>query len=282
MSDKRDRATVRPWHRADLAAAHSLTNDARWPHRLEDWHFAFRLGIGFVAVVDNRVVGVAVCFHHGPGHATVGLIIVSPDVQGRGIGRLLTEAALEAAGDRSVLLNATEAGRPLYERLGFRTFGEIRQHQGIVPALPAAAPSADVVRAVGDEGHLLVSLDETATGLQRTELLRALRSDGRAVVLERANRAAGYAIVRDFGRGRVIGPVVAPDVAGATRLIERLLAEHGGDFVRLDVPVDSGLPAWLAARGLVNVGPATSMVRGRLPAPAGPARLFALVSQAIG
>lgn len=282
MTRRADDVPVRPWRRADLAAAHALSAAANWPHRLQDWQFAFDIGVGFVAVAGDRVVGTAVCFQHGEAYATVGLILVSADMQGRGLGRRLTEAVLAAAGARSVMLNATAAGRPLYERLGFRSCGEIRQHHGIVRALPSRPVGGPFRQCDAANQTYLASLDAAASGLQRSILLQRLCAEGSAICLAGDSPAEGFAIVRAFGRGVVIGPVVAPDVERARSLIDHLLEAHIGTFVRLDVPADSGLPAWLEERGLAGAGPATTMVRGALPSPPGPARLFALASQAVG
>jgi hypothetical protein len=54
--------TYRRMTESDLAGAHVLSQAVRWPHRLEDWQFVLRLGIGFVAVEGDTVVGTALCW----------------------------------------------------------------------------------------------------------------------------------------------------------------------------------------------------------------------------
>jgi hypothetical protein len=108
------------------------------------------------------------------------------------------------------------------------------------------------------------------------------------VVLDRGGRAAGFAVLRRFGIGQVIGPVVAPDAAAARALIGHFLASNPGQFIRVDVPEESGLSPWLQELGLADVGPAIRMVRGAALPPgekgeeAGAVRRFALASQAFG
>jgi len=49
-------------------------------------------------------------------------MVVVPEAQRRGVGSAILERLLERAASRTiVVLVATAAGRPLYERYGFRT-----------------------------------------------------------------------------------------------------------------------------------------------------------------
>jgi hypothetical protein len=94
--------------------------------------------------------------------------------------------------------------------------------------------------------------------------------------------ARGFAMVRRFGRGFVIGPVVAPDAEGAKALMAHLVGLNAGKFVRIDIDFDSGLMAWLEDLGLQRVDAPTVMVRGTMRAPRTPPRLYALITQALG
>ncbi|AWN50212.1 GNAT family N-acetyltransferase [Methylobacterium terrae] len=251
-----------------------------WPYRIEDWDFALRLGRGFVLERDGGVVGTAALFPYGESHATVGMIIVAKAAQGRGYGTRLVAALIEAAGPRSILLNSTPEGRALYERYGFVPAGTLRQHQGPFTAQVPPLPD-DRVRAMvpADLGAVL-RLDRAATGLDRRPLVEALAAAGDGFVLLRDGAPAGYAISRPFGRGHVVGPVVAGDAAEARRLIAAALARLDGRFVRVDTSTESGLSSWLTGIGLPQTGDALTMVRGTLP-PAGPMRVFALSNQSL-
>jgi len=70
---------------------------------------------------DREIVGTGVATVSGR-VGWVGTIWVAPALRRRGLGRAITEAVieeLEASGCRTLVLVATEAGRPVYERLGF-------------------------------------------------------------------------------------------------------------------------------------------------------------------
>ena len=243
-----------------------------------------RLGIGVTAEDDNGdLVGTALAWRFGVDQGAIGLIAVSPTAQRRGLGRRLTTAALDCLKDRTVVLHATAAGLPLYETLGFVADGTVRQHQGAaygVRLMPL--PPGRRLRPIGRSAIVpLATLDRAAPGLDRSELMVALLEASGGVVLDDDGAAVGFALLRRFGRGHVIGPVTAPDAASAQALVGHLIGQHAGEFIRVDVPEAAGLSEWLQQLGLADAGPAIRMVRGHLSR-SGPVMTYALASQAFG
>jgi hypothetical protein len=113
-------------------------------------------------------------------------------------------------------------------------------------------------------------------------MLSRLIEVGDGYVFVRDGIPRGYAISRLFGRGHVIGPVVAESPTDARALIEAALAPLGRVFVRIDTSTTSQLGEWLEGIGLEQVSDATTMVLGT-PAPStGPARTFAIANQSFG
>ncbi|CRM29010.1 GNAT family N-acetyltransferase [Pseudomonas sp. 24 R 17] len=274
--------TYRPMTVTDLPAAHALSVQLKWPHRLEDWAMLQRVSDGFVVMDGERLIGSAFTCPQGD-YATIGLVIVSNDYQGQGIGRRLMEKALAACDSRTPLLNATLAGAPLYASQGFVEFGRVQQHQGqaLVPDLVALAPG-ESCRALGAEDHAtLLALAKAASGLDRREVLRDLQVE-QAVGIERDGQLRGFALLRPFGRGRCIGPVVAENLNQAKHLIAALLAQVPDTFVRIDIPVVCGLSDWLESAGLKNIDTVAQMALGTPPQASQGVYPFALITQAIG
>ncbi|MFX5668641.1 GNAT family N-acetyltransferase, partial [Acinetobacter baumannii] len=78
-------------------------------------------------------------------YASLGLVIITDALQGRGLGRAMMQRLLQDAGTRNVILNATEAGRPLYEKLGFVVTDTLSQHQSTTArATPVLAAGARI------------------------------------------------------------------------------------------------------------------------------------------
>ena len=271
-----------PFARSHLEGALKLSQEMSWPYLLKDWDSALLLGRGFVVTSAGAVMGTALWWPYGETHASAGMIIVSKAVQGRGYGARLMDALLAAARPRVITLNSTAEGMELYRRRGFVSVGVIHQHQGI-PSERYEAPRPCLVRAMTpSDFEAITHLDRQATGWTRREMLNRLIEAGDGYVLLRDGVRCGYAICRLFGRGHVIGPVVAESPTDARALIEAALAPLGSVFVRVDTSATSQLGEWLEGIGLQQVSDATTMVLGTQMPSTGPARTFALANQSFG
>lgn len=279
----------RPMTSEDVAAAHALSVQLKWPHRLEDWAMLQRVAEGFVVEDDGHLdaghlIGTAFACPQGA-YATIGLVIVSDEYQGQGIGRKLMELALEACMPRTAILNATLAGVPLYASQGFVEFGQIHQHQGQaqvadIPALPAGEQCRSLT---ADDRVRQLELANAGSGLDRESVLGELfEVVEHSVGIERDGQLRSFAMLRPFGRGHCIGPVIAESSEQAKHLIAELLARVPEAFVRIDIPADSGLSAWLEKAGLKQVDSVAQMARGTPPRAVGGVSQFALVTQAMG
>jgi GNAT superfamily N-acetyltransferase len=279
--------TLRPLEARDLDGALRLSQAERWSHRLEDWQFHFRLGRGWVACDDDgKVLGTASWWAYGEQFGTVGLVLVDQAHQGQGIGRQLMNVVMNDAGPRVLQLVATKAGLTLYQRCGFREHHGIRQHQGTAARIPALAPLRDtLLRTVSlADPEAICDLDAAAFGADRRQLVSAVLNAGSGVgvIAHRNGHLAGFALERQSGRGTTIGPIVAEDEALAIALIAHQLNTNGG-FTRVDVPADATqLADWLETAGLGCVDHVTAMVRGNVREERAQARVFGLVSQALG
>ena len=274
-----DTITLLPVSMADLDAVAALVEAIRWPHRRADVAALIELGRGRLARAgDGRTLGVGLWWPVGDTAARIGLVVVSPASQGHGIGRRLVERLLADTAPRSVMLLATQAGRPLYQKLGFVDVGAVCQHQGEYrggghtdPRVRMAGP--------GDRTAIL-RLDAAALGAAREGMLDHLLAVGRVFVLVEDGRVAGYAIERAFGHGSVVGPVVAASEPHAIALFD---AAARPGFVRVDRPSDAAnFGRHLTACGLTLDSESPAMLRGHWPQATGPQRILALAGHALG
>lgn len=283
QSRREETLAIGPLGAGDLAVAHRLSSAVHWPHRLEDWQSVHRLGIDVAAHLDGRLVGTAMAWRLGRDWARLGMVVVAPEHQGRGIGRRLTEALLPELAGRGITLHATAAGAQLYRRLGFVPCGVVCQHQGAAFSVGIAAPlPGERLRPAGRADYpTIVALDAAASGMSRAEVLAALMEVSAALVLDRTGEPAGFALLRRFGRGHLIGPVVAPDEEAARLLIGHWLGQRQGAFLRVDLADAPALSDWVQEVGLTVTDEVVHMTSAPLPAPR-TGRCFALISQALG
>jgi len=261
--------TLRPMQAGDLAAMHRLAQQMSWPHRAEDCAQLFALGAGTVAVdAAGLTVGGGLRWSFGHDVGTIGLVLVAPEQQGRGIGRALMTALIADLEPRALMLNATVEGLELYKKLGFVSTGFVRQHQArraeapVLPSVPAVA----VRRAVPADHAALCALDAAAFGTDRSALVSRLLADGDAWVVDHAGRPAGFAVLRAFGRGTIIGPVVAPSEDEAIALMAAAAKAAPPGVVRGDIPAQAErLGDWLTTAGLPAVDTVPIMLRGCWP-----------------
>ena len=272
-------ADLKPEH---LDGAAALSRQAGWPHRREDWAMALSLSSGVVAIEEGRVVGTAMTTPYGQVAATINMVIVDEALRGRGVGKRLMTLALKASEGRETRLVATEDGLPLYEKLGFRATGTILQHQGVPVPTP---PQADSRIGWAEQANVgdLSAMDRQACGMDRATLIGWLARHARIALLRQEGEIQGFAALRAFGKGEVIGPVVARDDEQATALLAFVFGERQGAFLRVDTPEHAGISPWLARHGLAQAGSGVAMTKDGAVASAAPGfRTFALASQALG
>jgi len=277
--------TLRPMHAGDLEAMHRLVQQMSWPHRPEDCAQLFALGAGTVAVDATGPVGVGLRWSFGHDVGTIGMVLVAPERQGRGIGRALMMTLIAGSAPRALLLNATVEGLGLYLKLGFVPTGLVHQHQAhlaegtTMPLVPAVS----LRRARATDHAALCALDAAAFGADRSALINRLLAIGETWLVDRADRPVGFAILRTFGRGMMIGPILAPSEDEAIALVATAAQAAPPGLLRIDISGHAErLSSWLTAAGLPAVDTVTAMLRGRWPGTRNGPQRFGLALQAVG
>lgn len=276
---------VRAMCAQDIADSYAMTQQLSWPHRYADVQQALELGEGVVADYQGKVVGTALLWRWGEESATIGLVMVDPLLRGRGVGRQLMQSLLARVPGYRVRLHATTMGRALYEKLGFVAQGEILQYQTAeltqIPHIPL--PRGVTLRpAQRQDAAALTTLDYQANGFLRSRLINHLIVQHQTLLLEDARGAIqGFASLRRFGHGWVIGPIIAAELSAARQLIAALMQTLRGEFLRIDTDAALPLGNWLATLDLTLVDNPVMMVRGE-PWQSADMCAFGLMTQAMG
>jgi GNAT superfamily N-acetyltransferase len=184
---------IRPLRISDVSQAFALSQAVGWNHTPADWSLAIEMNPDgcFAMELDGAVVATTTTIRYGTDLAWIGMVLTHPEFRGRGYARGLMQQALEHLADvRTIKLDATEMGQPLYKSLGF--VDECPIERWIGPAQLSAPISAD-----SHTPQLI--LDREAFGADRRELLTRLAGIGAA--------SSGEAFA--MGRGNRFGPCVS-------------------------------------------------------------------------
>lgn len=258
----------------------ALVAEVGWPHTPEDISSLLLLGRPWRAMdhQSSETIGVAVWWPMGREYGRVGLVIVSPKHQGRGIGRAMMQKVMEDAGARSLMLLATEDGKPLYEKLGFESVGLTQRHQGQYAHSPTG--ESGIRPASPEDLNEIIELDADVTGFDRSPMITQMFSDGSANLVRTNDQVTGYAIARPFGLGHVLGPLVARNDDDAEALFS---ATARPGVLRVDRPIETeNLGRFLEARDLPGHEITHSMARGAPPKSGGQGRIISMAGHAWG
>ncbi|TIS52459.1 GNAT family N-acetyltransferase [Mesorhizobium sp.] len=276
----------------DLDRLHAHSLSVGWPHRAEDWQFLRECGHGFVALDDiGRVLGSAMWFPHGADFATVGMVITSPRLQTLGAGQWLMKRVFDKVAGRNLRLNATRAARRLYLSLDFQPEKTVYQCQGVVHAIGSVGMGkahGEVRQLRAEHLSAIIPLDAAGFGVLREALVQKLLDQSVGYGLFDDGRLKAFALCRPFGRGHVVGPVVAQRDADAIAVVRPHVAEHSGGFLRVDTHMESGeFAAFLSHSGMPVFDTVLTMSMGKRLADysvggATAPMTYALASQTLG
>ena len=289
--------TIRSMVRDDVGACMGLVRGAGWNQVPRDWErfigYAPR-GV-FVAVSANRQIVGTVTTTAYDAMAWIGMMLVDPHFRRQGIAtRLLKHAIahLQSTGIGCIKLDATPAGEPVYERLGFIVEWSFQRWQRLSAAEAERGPndratgSAGISsRGRGVEQHnaranrfaLSAELDRSAFGDSRQKWLELLASDSKAL-----GGPAGFAMLRGGRVADYLGPVSAVGQTEASQMIGQLLGETSRS-VLWDVPGPNAAATELATElGFAPIRQLTRMYLGALIEPRAIAHQYAMADPATG
>jgi GNAT superfamily N-acetyltransferase len=195
-----------------------FTQQGQWVDR---WEFDFLLKASasgcYLYREQQRLVALVTAVKYETS-GWIGNLFVTKERRGAGIGTALTEAALDALASLGVTtywLAATEAGEPIYKKLGFAFVDRIHQwfgfgRQGSWPASVSAFTPK------------MIEQDQAAWGHKREKIVSALGARGRVFAGK-----DGFLIAHEWNGFVRLGPWVGSDRVAAEELLDLALTEAG-------------------------------------------------------
>lgn len=245
---------------ADFPLLLRLRTQAGWNQTEQDLHRYFELQGegGFVAEWKGQPVGTAITFVFGP-VAWIAMVLVDASLRGQGIGTALMRQALAYLDNRevkTVRLDATPLGRPVYEKLGFTSQYTVCRHEGT----PGRLHSPIIQPLAVDDLPEVLRLDRQVTGADREALIRRLYQEHSDAWY---GSSAGVVAWRPGCNATMIGPCLATQPDLGESLLRHALGSLSGQRVFIDIP-EGNTPAIACVRalGLTVQRPLLRMVRG--------------------
>ncbi len=165
------------------------------------FHFGEPYFHAVVAIADGVIAGTGMAILNGDA-AWLGTIIVREAFRRQGLGSQITRNLIgwsEKNGSRKIILVASDMGKPVYEKLGFRQSMYYLVYEG-GKTLPAS-PKSPVRKMTEKDLDEVYSMDKIASGEDRSAILKKTWKTGFTCVAGTA--IAGY-YLPDFGRGLII------------------------------------------------------------------------------
>jgi GNAT superfamily N-acetyltransferase len=273
----------------DLPFADSLRAIAGWNQTLGDWRRFLQMEPEgcILAEWNGSAAGTATTLRYATDVAWIGMVLVHPEQRRRGIGRALLNhcsAWLRERGVRCVKLDATPAGKQVYDGLGFKSEWTLArwEHTGLHVAMPT---DMRLRPWQASDLRFIASLDATAFGVSREKLVDALASQSRVAFVweSAARRLAGYGFIRPGSRANYLGPIVAASDEVGLQLVQALLAHIPGEQVFWDIPdANTAAVEWARQHGCLQQRVLTRMYLGENTARGNPRQQFALAGPEVG
>jgi GNAT superfamily N-acetyltransferase len=257
---------LRQMEPADIPLGMQLKNQAGWNQTRADWERFLDLEPEgcFVAEWDGQPVGTTTtCVFGSVGW--IAMVLVRERARHRGIGTRLVERAsayLDGRGVKTVRLDATPLGKPVYAKMGFVVEHELVRLQGVASATATARAVVPVT-----EQHVagLTQLDRVATGTDRRAMLNRLLAERppAACTQDDNGQLVGFALLRAGSRATQLGPAAAIHAEAGRAVCDWAVNACSGDSFFVDIPLSNrDAMAWAHDKGLHEQRRLTRMFRG--------------------
>lgn len=197
----------------------------------EQWEFLLNAGTVQAFVVphaqdQNALLGCVLKIQYGI-HQAFGMMLVSKEARGQGIAKKLLTAAMDSPASESmrILGTCTEMGRPMYEKLGFKRVATVTRMSIPTDELQFKIQDSETTNFAINQDTLLpqlLELDQQATGLDRSETLKAIYQYPYVtmVTLTRDNQVVAAALTTQHTNSSLatIGPILGEEALVPTLL----------------------------------------------------------------
>lgn len=216
----------------------SLATIVGWDYDEEEIQTLLVSGTMYGHITEEKtVIACAAIIPYGANLASIGMVIVHTDFRGRGLAKaLLIKCMEQTTKNRAIVLIATEQGKPVYDKLGFKNYSHVTKLLGKGNHIKIELDGYSINPLEKTDVEEMLVLDQAAFGSSRVVFLenRIKQAKDSLVLKNRKGVIVGYALTVKKPSNLVIGPVVAQDDEQAMLLIQTIIANNQGS-TRIDV-----------------------------------------------
>ncbi|VAW15310.1 hypothetical protein MNBD_BACTEROID01-496 [hydrothermal vent metagenome] len=258
----------------DIKSAMGLVLSEGWNQTEKDWGLLIRntQNVCLAAEVGGELVATATAINYSNDVAWVGMVLVNKKYRGRGISKILLNSIFDKLKScKSIKLDATPAGRHVYNKVGFADEYMISRmannpHEDFNFDIRGIAPE----RIQEEDITAVIAFDKHLFGADRSQLIRSLINDypEKSWLIKRGSQISGFALGREGNKYHQIGPVSALSAGDAQILLAGALKYLSRQSVVIDILDDKQeLAEWLSSAGFVKQRGFIRMFRKNNPYP---------------
>jgi predicted N-acetyltransferase YhbS len=275
-----------PLKESDVKGLIELSASVGWDYDADEIGTVLSTGTIFGhKTAEGKIVSSAAIIPYASKVASIGMVIVHQEYRGKGLAKGVTQTCIDTTAiDTTIMLIATEEGKPLYEGMGFQSVDRVDKF-----LCESFQPTSNNCEATIEnftplDLNDIIRLDHSAFGDNRSRFLvnRINQSEKCLVARNGKGDAIGYGMSISGPINRIIGPIVAPDAQIAACLVNQIAAR---DRVRLRIDVPSGnesFTLFLKKSGFHQVSQPPIMVLNSTQMPTRNRTLFGIAAQIFG
>jgi GNAT superfamily N-acetyltransferase len=261
-----------------LPQAQALSDEAGWNQNAADWQIFQRHGEVFGVLTGERLVATAAILPYGADFAWISMVLVTAEFRRLGLAKRLMQRCMARlrAQRRAALLDATEAGEPVYRALGFTTLTRMtRWADANQTPPPLVGLGREAQQGWGESVRIL---DSQSFGASRSFLLDDFQARPGAGTWSAGDNAV---VLRPGRHAWQIGPVIGTPRHAAGLLGRAIDAAPGPVIIDL-LAAGEDLAHDLTQRGFTPRRGFCRMALGRDTLPGNPMRLLAAAGPEFG
>ena len=281
---------IRPLIIEDITEAIQLSRAERWNQTEKDWELLIQNpeNVCLAAELNGKLIGTSTAINYNNVIAWIGMVLVNREYRGRGVSKLLlTELFRQLKLIRSIKLDATPAGQPVYQKFGFKD--EYILHRMTANSISTKAISNESrnlpERIQPKDFSEVIKFDTQIFGANRKQLIEFLIKNNpeNSWLMRREEKIIGVVLGRKGSRFYQIGPVLAANEEDARILIAKVIRSLLGQPLVVDVPADKKeLTEWLKGIGFQSKRPFIRMYQNKNPYPGIPEQQFLICGPEFG